>query len=70
MLLGTAAAASGERLRALAPSLPTDLQPIALAAAARVAPRLPGGRVYTDDVAPVEWLIDSSIVSFAAGDDE
>jgi spermidine synthase len=70
MLLGTAAAASGERLRALAPSLPADLQPIALAAAARIEPRLRGGRVYTDDVAPVEWLIDSSIVSFAAGDDE
>ena len=39
-----------------------------LAAAARLAPGLRGGRVYTDDVAPVEWLIDSSIVQFAAGD--
>ena len=27
-------------------------------AAARLAPRLPGGEVYTDDHAPVEWLID------------
>ncbi|MBA3747971.1 MAG: hypothetical protein H0W96_10845, partial [Solirubrobacterales bacterium] len=44
------------------------LRPLALEAAARVAPRLRGGRVYTDDVAPVEWLIDSSIVEFAAGD--
>ena len=25
-----------------------------------------GGRVYTDDVAPVEWLIDTSIVKVAA----
>jgi hypothetical protein len=32
----------------------------------RLGPRLPGGRVYTDDVAPVEWLIDASIVKVAA----
>ena len=25
-----------------------------------------GGPVYTDDKAPVEWLIDRSIVSYAA----
>jgi hypothetical protein len=25
--------------------------------------------VYTDDKAPVEWLIDKSIVDYAAGDD-
>ena len=34
--------------------------------AARTQPRLPGGRVYTDDVAPVEWLVDASIVEVAA----
>jgi hypothetical protein len=42
------------------------LAPVALAAAARLAPGLRGGRVYTDDVAPVEWLIDASIVQVAA----
>jgi hypothetical protein len=31
-----------------------------------LAPGLRGGRVYTDDVAPVEWLIDASIVEVAA----
>jgi hypothetical protein len=31
-----------------------------------LTPRLRGGRVYTDDKAPVEWLIDKSIVEYAA----
>ena len=30
---------------------------------------LAGGSVYTDDRAPVEWLIDESIVDYAAGGD-
>jgi spermidine synthase len=29
-------------------------------------PSLPGGEVYTDDRAPVEWLIDRSLVEYAA----
>jgi hypothetical protein len=60
--------AAPTRLLSRAPTLPPDLRPVALAAADRLAPALPGGRVYTDDVAPVEWLIDASIVRFAAGD--
>jgi len=68
LLLGTAGSASAQRLRANARTLPPDLQPLATEAAARIAPALRGGRVYTDDVAPVEWLIDTSIVEFAAGD--
>jgi spermidine synthase len=43
-----------------------DLRPLARDTAARLAPALTGGQVYTDDVAPVEWLIDASIVRFAA----
>jgi spermidine synthase len=60
--------ATGARLRAAATAgaLPPDLGDLARAAAARVAPGLRGGRVYTDDVAPVEWLIDVSIVKVAA----
>ena len=34
--------------------------------AGRLAPPLRGGSVFTDDRAPVEWLIDASIVSYAA----
>ncbi|HEX8157444.1 MAG TPA: fused MFS/spermidine synthase [Solirubrobacteraceae bacterium] len=68
-MLGAAVGASTNRLRAGVPKLPAQLRPVALGAGARLAPRLPGGRVYTDDVAPVEWLIDTSIVEFAAGDE-
>jgi hypothetical protein len=34
--------------------------------AARLGSPLPDGDVYTDDRAPVEWLIDRSIVEYAA----
>jgi spermidine synthase len=47
-------------------AVPPGLQRVAAATAGRVAPGLRGGRVYTDDVAPVEWLIDASIVQVAA----
>jgi spermidine synthase len=56
-----------QRLRAAA--VHPDVATLARAAAARLAPRLPGGRVYTDDVAPVEWLVDRSIVSYAANEE-
>jgi spermidine synthase len=57
---------TAENLRAAAARLPTDLQPLAFATAARVAAPLRGGDVYTDDHAPVEWLIDASIIHEAA----
>jgi spermidine synthase len=57
---------TGDALRAALPDLPPELRPIAGRAADRLAPGLEGGRVYTDDVAPVEWLIDASIVEVAA----
>ena len=66
VLLATRGAASGARLAAAAAVLPGALRPLAQQTAARLAPRLRGGRVYTDDVAPVEWLIDTSIVEVAA----
>jgi hypothetical protein len=65
MLVASDAALSARALADHAPELPTGLGPVAVATAARLAPRLPGGRVYTDDVAPVEWLIDESIVQVA-----
>jgi spermidine synthase len=66
LLIGTEGRASGAKLRAAVPRLPADLRPRALEAAARIAPRLEGDTVYTDDKAPVEWLIDASIVEVAA----
>jgi spermidine synthase len=57
-------------LIAAASRVPADVAALALAAAQRVAPPLPGGDVYTDDRAPVEWLVDASIVRYAAGEGE
>jgi spermidine synthase len=68
LLLGSEAPASAEHLRASAGRLPGGLSNLAYAEAARIGPRLPGGSVYTDDRAPVEWLIDRSILGYAADD--
>jgi hypothetical protein len=66
LLIATDAPASGQRLRATAARLPRDLRPLASNTARRLTARLDGGKVYTDDRAPVEWLIDSSIIEVAA----
>ncbi len=52
-----------ERLRAH--DVPPEVRPITDAAAARLEPGLRGGTVYTDDQAPVEWLIDASLAQVA-----
>jgi spermidine synthase len=59
---------SAARLRRQAPSLAPELRPIARDAAAKLAPRLDGGEVYTDDRAPVEWLVDSTLLEYARDD--
>jgi spermidine synthase len=65
VLLATDSPASARHLQAAAPDMPAPLQSVAAEAASRLARRLAGGRVYTDDVAPVEWLVDTSIVQVA-----
>jgi SAM-dependent methyltransferase len=67
LLVASEAPLSAQRIDDAAPKLPVALRPTAYAAAARLAPPLPGGDVYTDDKAPVEWLIDKSIVDYASG---
>ncbi|MGH2956963.1 MAG: spermidine synthase [Solirubrobacterales bacterium] len=69
LLLASEASASAERLAEALPDLPDDLRVVAAAASDRIGSRLEGGEVYTDDVAPVEWLIDRSILGYAAGED-
>jgi spermidine synthase len=69
MLVGTDARASAGALRRAAPKLDGDLRYLAVAAAARLTARLRGGTVYTDDRAPVEWLVDKSILEYAADGD-
>ncbi len=54
-----------DRLRNAVASLPPPLRALAREGASRLAPRLPGGEVYSDDRAPVEWLVDSSLLEYA-----
>jgi hypothetical protein len=65
LLVGGEGAFSGARLRSNLQSLPTALRPEARQAAAALEPRLPGGQIYRDDRAPVEWLVDSSLLEYA-----
>jgi spermidine synthase len=67
LLLGTDAPASARKLRAAIDGLPRPLRNLAAIQAANLGPRLRGGEVYTDDRAPVEWLVDRSILGYAAG---
>jgi spermidine synthase len=66
LLVGSEATASAARLRDSIPELPRGLQPVAVEQLPRLGPRLEGGEVYTDDRAPVEWLIDRSILGYAS----
>ena len=66
LMLGSDAPASAARLaRAARTSLHGNLAELAKIDAAQLGPRLDGGEVYTDDRAPVEWLIDKSILGYA-----
>ena len=47
--------------------LQAPLRPLAAQVSARIALPLLGGSVYTDDRAPVEWLVDQSLLDYAAG---
>jgi spermidine synthase len=67
LVLASNVKARADRLRGAAAAMPGELQPLAHAAAGRLAPALPGGEVLTDDRAPVEWMIDGSIIDYAAG---
>ncbi len=67
LLVASEAPLSAKKLRqgVADAGLPVEVQNLAAAAAARLGPRLDGGAVYTDDRAPVEWLIDRSILGYA-----
>jgi spermidine synthase len=68
LLVASEAPLSSSRLIDAVPRLPEALRPTAVAAAGRLERPLRGGDVYTDDKAPVEWLIDKSIVDYASGE--
>lgn len=65
LLVAGEANLSAARLRGDVGQLPDELRPLAREAAAALQPRLPGGEVYTDDQAPVEWLVDESLLEYA-----
>jgi spermidine synthase len=67
LIVASRAPLDSERLRRVAERLPAALRPTAFRAVAQVAAPLRGGAVYTDDKAPVEWLIDKSILDYARG---
>ena len=68
MLLGTTTDADpASSLHAAAVREPTELGSTLDEAADRLQPALRGGPVYTDDRAPVEWLVDLSLADVAAG---
>lgn len=66
LLVASEGPVSAARMRAAARELPAEVRNLAAASAARLGPRLPGGAVYRDDRAPVEWLIDRSILGYAS----
>jgi SAM-dependent methyltransferase len=69
LIVASRAALSADGIYDMASRLPPGLRPTAIEAAGRLEAPLRGGDVYTDDKAPVEWLIDKSIVDYAADED-
>jgi spermidine synthase len=67
LLVGSARPLTGDGLLGAEKRVPPALRPLVRDDAARLAPALRGGDVYTDDRAPVEWLIDKSIVNYSEG---
>jgi spermidine synthase len=70
LLLASEAPGSAGRLRAAASRLPSDLARLARRRAGFVGPRLAGGEVYSDDRAPVEWLVDRTLLGYAKEEGE
>ena len=53
-----AGAGAGPLLDAIAAGAPGELTALGRETAGRLAEGLPGGDVYTDDRAPIEWLVE------------
>lgn len=71
MLVGSAEPVSAGNLEVAASAsragtgLPPELRPLGLATASRIEAGLSGGDIWTDDHAPVEWLVDLSLLEYA-----
>jgi spermidine synthase len=58
---------SAQPLLAAGIRMPPELEQVFVSAARSLSSALGGGTVYTDDLAPVEWLTDLSILRYATG---
>jgi spermidine synthase len=67
LLIASTEGLSGARILTAHTVLPTGLDALGAAVGERLGPALHGGSVYTDDLAPVEWLTDLSILQYASG---
>jgi spermidine synthase len=67
LILASTRPLSSSRMVGAHGHVPFALQGLLAAASGRIGPALRGGRVFTDDVAPVEWLTDLSILRYATG---
>jgi spermidine synthase len=65
LLVASEAELSADGIRAGTEDLPLEVANLGAQEAARFGELLDGGEVYTDDRAPVEWLIDRSILGYA-----
>jgi len=57
---------SGARVLRQFERMPDDVRPLFVRTAGRLRPPFVGEKAYTDDRAPVEWLIDRSLITYAA----
>ncbi|HET9718680.1 MAG TPA: fused MFS/spermidine synthase [Solirubrobacteraceae bacterium] len=65
LVVGSTRPLSPARLLAARRTMPPQLAALATTAYGRLVSPLRGGTVYTDDLAPVEWLTDLSIIRYA-----
>jgi spermidine synthase len=66
LLVASASPLTAEALKSRVPGLPPQLRRLGGETAESLEPPLAGGELLTDDRAPVEWLIDRSIVEYAS----
>ncbi len=67
LLVASQSPLSGRSIASRTIAMPPALRGAQSAVADRLGPALTGGTVYTDDLAPVEWLTDLSILRYATG---
>jgi hypothetical protein len=65
LLVASESELSPDSIREGTEDLPSEVANLGATEASRFGELLAGGEVYTDDKAPVEWLIDRSILGYA-----